>query len=61
MSEINIPSEIQDKISMFCNVEKRYVIEERDLQLSIYGLPVVLHKKNLDGIVIEYLGLKQKM
>ncbi|MDR1891249.1 MAG: CTP synthase [Puniceicoccales bacterium] len=59
-SEISIPSEIRDKISMFCNVEKRCVIEERDLQLSIYELPVVLHEENLDGIVLEYLGLKQK-
>lgn len=59
-SEINIPKEIRDKISMFCNVERRCVIEERDLQLSIYELPIVLHKENLDGIVLEYLGLKQK-
>ncbi|MDR1433079.1 MAG: CTP synthase [Puniceicoccales bacterium] len=56
-SEVRMSQEIRDKISMFCNVEKRCVIEELDLQLSIYELPVVLHRENLDGIVLERLGL----
>jgi CTP synthase len=50
--------EIREKISMFCNVKKNCVIEERDLQLSIYELPVILHRENFDGIVLGRLGLE---
>ncbi|MDR2737596.1 MAG: CTP synthase [Puniceicoccales bacterium] len=57
-SEIQIPDDVRGKISMFCNVERRCVVEERDLQLSVYELPVVLHGENLDAIVIERLGLQ---
>ncbi|MDR1401640.1 MAG: CTP synthase [Puniceicoccales bacterium] len=56
-TEIHLSQEIRDKISMFCNVEKHCVIEELDLQLSIYELPVVLHRENLDKIILERLQL----
>ncbi|MDR1414103.1 MAG: CTP synthase [Puniceicoccales bacterium] len=56
-TEIHLSQEIRDKISMFCNVEKHCVVEELDLQLSVYELPVVLHRENLDGIILERLKL----
>ncbi|MDR3144351.1 MAG: CTP synthase [Puniceicoccales bacterium] len=56
-TEIELPMELRHKVSMFCNVERQCVVEERDLQLSIYELPVVLHDENLDGIVLHRLGL----
>jgi CTP synthase len=56
-TELPMPPQMRDKISMFCNVDKRCIVEERDLQLSVYELPVVLHGENLDGIVLECLGL----
>jgi CTP synthase len=56
-TEVHLSQEIRDKISMFCNVEKHCVVEELDLQLSIYELPVVLHSENLDQIVLERLKL----
>jgi CTP synthase len=59
-SEIEISDEVRNKISMFCNVDRRCVVEERDLQLSIYELPVVLHRENLDEIVLERLALRKK-
>jgi CTP synthase len=60
-SEIELPKEVRSKISMFCNVDRKCVIEERDLQLSVYELPVVLHRENLDEIVLEHLSLPAKI
>ena len=57
-SEIEIPQDTKDKLSMFCNIEKDCVIEERDLQLSIYELPSVLHNEGLDRIILKKLSLK---
>jgi CTP synthase len=57
-TEVELTAELRAKVSMFCNVDRRCVIEERDLQLSIYELPVVLHRENLDGIVLQRLGLQ---
>jgi CTP synthase len=56
-TEIHLPQDVRSKISMFCNVNRECVVEERDLQLSIYELPAVLHHENLDGIVLERLKL----
>ncbi|MDR1596055.1 MAG: CTP synthase [Puniceicoccales bacterium] len=59
-TEIHLPQDVRQKISMFCNVDKNCVVEERDLQLSVYELPVVLHEENLDGIVLERLALETR-
>lgn len=56
-TEVSLDQDTKDKLSMFCNVEKRCVIEERDLQLSVYELPVVLHREHLDEIVLSKLSL----
>jgi CTP synthase len=49
--------EIREKLSMFCNVPVRAVIEERDVSSSIYELPQMLADENLDDIVCELLHL----
>ncbi|MFQ5844204.1 MAG: CTP synthase [Planctomycetota bacterium] len=51
-------SELKDKISLFCNVEKECVVEERDVGRSIYELPVMLHEQGLDRLVCDRLGLQ---
>jgi len=58
-TELPLDRAIRDKISLFCNVEPRAVIEEIDLKenLSIYDLPVVLQKEGLDGLIVDKLGL----
>lgn len=58
-TELHIPSDMKKKLSMFCNVEEGSVIEELDLQCSIYELPLALHKENLDEIIIAKLGLHE--
>ncbi len=49
--------DIREKLSMFCNVPVRAVIEERDVSSSIYELPQMLADENLDDIVCELLHL----
>jgi CTP synthase len=47
-----------DKIALFCNVEPRAVIEERDKEFSIYEVPMSLHEHKLDELIVEKLHLK---
>jgi CTP synthase len=45
---------------MFCNVEPRAVIEERDKELSIYEVPLSLVEHKLDELIVEKLGLRAR-
>ncbi len=49
---------LRDKISMFCNVHVKAVIECADVKNSIYELPLALQKEGLDQLVVDLLGLK---
>ncbi len=49
--------EMRDKLSLFCNVEKKAVIEERDVDFSIYEVPVNLVREGLHDILVEFAGL----
>ncbi len=51
--------EIREKLSLFCNVPVKAVIEERDVDFSIYELPLMLHKEHLDDLVADKLGLNK--
>ena len=46
------------KIAMFCNVRPENVIEEQDVEFSIYQVPVMLMEENADKILLERLGLQ---
>ena len=59
-SELQIETDVREKISMFCNVPSKAVIECRDVPHSIYELPLYLHEEKLDDIVCDLLGLPQK-
>jgi len=48
---------LRDKISMFCNVPVKAVIECGDVD-SIYELPLALQKERMDDLVIDLFGLK---
>ena len=48
------------KIALFCNVEPRAVIEERDKEFSIYEVPVSLVDHHLDDLIVDKLQLKAK-
>ncbi len=57
-TEHPISADEKDKIALFCNVDRRAVIEERDRQYSIYEVPLSLVHSGLDDILIKRLGLK---
>ena len=57
-SDKPIALELRQKISMFCNVPVEAVIEERDVEFSIYELPLMLERERLDSLVLEMLEIK---
>ncbi|RKY15350.1 MAG: hypothetical protein DRP63_07035 [Planctomycetota bacterium] len=57
-TSVPMGEEERAKISLFCNVPKDAVIEERDVDISIYEVPVELHKQKLDLLVLQKLGLR---
>ncbi len=59
-SEKPIDDDIRQKLSLFCNVPVRAVIEEQDVESSIYELPEMLAREKLDDIVLDLLGLKTR-
>jgi CTP synthase len=56
-TERPIGREHTDKIALFCNVEKRAVIEEVDKEFSIYEVPLGLVEHKLDQLIVEKLHL----
>jgi CTP synthase len=49
--------EIRAKISLFCNVEPDAVIEEQDVEHSIYEVPLVLKEQGLADLIEKHLNL----
>ena len=58
-TEWPLAEDIRRKISRFCNVELRNVIESRDLD-SIYEVPLRYHEQGLDSAIVDLLGLKTR-
>jgi CTP synthase len=56
-SQLPLDSELRQKLSMFCSVSLKAVIEARDVEHTIYELPLMLHHEGLDGLVCELLHL----
>ena len=56
-TERPIPPEHLDKLSLFCNVRRECVIEEKDVTDSVYAVPRELSAQGLDARVLEHLHL----
>lgn len=56
-AEQKLGRDIRQKIALFCNVEERSVIEALDAE-TIYEVPQMFAKRELDEIICEKLGLK---
>ncbi len=56
-TEYPLDLSIRQKLSMFCNVPVAAVIEEQDVESSIYELPLMLQKEKLDTLVVNALGI----
>ncbi|HRW58184.1 MAG TPA: CTP synthase [Chlamydiales bacterium] len=59
-SELTIEEELKDKIALFCNVPKNSVFEAKDVQKSIYEVPLLFHKQGLDEKICDLLKIKTK-
>lgn len=59
-SEHPVDASVRDKLSMFCNVPVKAVIECRDVN-SIYELPIALQGEGLDQLVVDLFGLNKPM
>lgn len=56
-TEVPMDGAIRKKLSLFCNVPLANVVEELDVEHSIYELPLCLHKEHLDTLVLAHLKL----
>jgi CTP synthase len=56
-TEKHMTEEMYGKISLFCNVPRRAVIEEKDVDTSIYEVPLRLVEQGVDTVLAELLGL----
>jgi CTP synthase len=59
-TEHPMTQEMRDKISLFCNVEPEAVIEEKDVDHTIYEVPLVLKEQGLDHLIEKKLGLPER-
>ncbi|MBE7503311.1 MAG: CTP synthase [Verrucomicrobiales bacterium] len=54
-----LAKDVRQKISLFCNVPYEAVIEERDVEYSIYEVPLMLQRERMDELVCQRLQLDQ--
>jgi len=52
-----LDKELRQKISMFCNVPFEGVIEEKDVDHSIYEVPLMLQRERMDDLICQHLKL----
>ncbi len=48
---------MREKISLFCNVVLEDVIQEKDVDTTIYEVPIDLKREGLDDALVRHLGL----
>ena len=54
-----LSNNILEKLALFCNVKKEYVIENETLE-HLYQCPVMLHNNKLDAVVCSILNIEHK-
>ena len=55
-----LSDDIKSKISLFCSVPQDAVIDEKDVEHSVYEVPLDLHRQGLDEKVCKMLDLHPK-
>ncbi len=58
-SDRKLTQEVKDKISLFCDIDKKAVIEAKDSDY-IYEVPLVVEQEGLAEITLEHLSLKSE-
>ena len=57
-TEKPLDREVRQKLSMFCSVSEKAVIEARDVEHTVYEYPLMLHAEGLDQLVCDLLHLQ---
>lgn len=52
--------EMRSKISLFCDVEERAVIAAKDIECTIYEVPLIFGDSKLDDIVLEKFSIGKR-
>jgi CTP synthase len=55
--EKHLSNETREKISLFCNVPVEAVIEEIDVEHTIYEVPLQLQAEGIDNLICKRLGI----
>ncbi len=55
-TEVDLTDDLKRKISLFCNVSPKNVVQNLDAD-TLYEVPIMLRKENLDTLVCQRLGL----
>ncbi|MBK8516955.1 MAG: CTP synthase [Saprospiraceae bacterium] len=56
-TEYPLPKDLREKLSLFCNVDEKSVIEAIDAK-TIYDVPLLMLKEKLDKTVLKKLNIK---
>ena len=59
-SENKLDEDVKAKISLFCNVPINAVIDEPDVEHSIYEVPACLHNQKIDEMICSQFKLEYK-
>ena len=57
-TENPLDRDVRQKLSMFCSVSPKAVIEARDVEHTVYEYPLMLHAEELDKLVCDLLQLE---
>ena len=56
-TEKTMGKDLRRKLSMFCNVPVPAVVEEKDVETSIYEVPMMLENEGVDQLVLDHLRI----
>ncbi|MBI9020307.1 MAG: CTP synthase [Verrucomicrobia bacterium] len=56
-TEVDLTDEHIEKLSLFCNVPKECVIVEKDVETSIYEIPLVLAEQGVDEQILNHFRI----
>ena len=59
-TEVPMPDEARKKIALFCNVPVNSVVEEQNVENTIYEVPLVLREQGLDKLIMDHFSLPMK-
>ena len=57
-SENALQDELKEKIALFCSVKKEAVIDAKDVENTIYEVPLEFYKQKLDQMICKIMKLK---